>query len=428
MEILRNLYDGAIDVSATTPQTHQSLTTVTIQERKTRTRSALAQLCPSLRHGRGQNHSDNTSCKNFVISALRYHNNCKTKNGDVCLMGKYHNLLYVAMKLAFDWSLQDNGAIFGTSAPYFLAGWKSDFMDKEENVHALVFFLDHATNANLEYEDNGKTYRFIDVPLESCGHASPVRVVIQMGASEMLMILLRFGARITSDVVSTNPIESILDRLNEYNRKYPYELVSCLKLAMRAVPSISLSVDKNVLKHLELPEDYNYQRKLMLEKYGDILADHLVPASRCGLKPVELKHLSRCKIRQILWSNFELPFGIQKLPVPMSLKRYLDFIFANVDGTRYTSGLAAAGQVDGVPEEAVPRHAVTNHTSHYFSGVDTDGCKPNKPDGVLVKEDRVQFSEGLLQLISKHLQILRQLVVCLKLFGHEDQVPSSIMK
>lgn len=26
-------------------------------------------------------------------------------------MGKYHNLLYVAMKLAFDWSLQDNGVV-----------------------------------------------------------------------------------------------------------------------------------------------------------------------------------------------------------------------------------------------------------------------------------------------------------------------------
>lgn len=26
-------------------------------------------------------------------------------------MGKYHNLLYVAIKLAFDWSLQDNHAV-----------------------------------------------------------------------------------------------------------------------------------------------------------------------------------------------------------------------------------------------------------------------------------------------------------------------------
>ncbi|CAH2055854.1 unnamed protein product, partial [Iphiclides podalirius] len=300
------------------------------------------------RCAKGENKSDNATCKNFVISALRYHKNCKSSNGDICLMGKYHNLLYIAMKLAFDWSLQDNGvvaalldemyacegtferiflgAIFGTSAPYFLAGWKSDFMDREENVHALVFFLDHATNANLEFTEGGKVYRFIDVPLESCGKASPVRVVIQMGVSEILMILLRFGARIASDHVSTDPVESILDRLKEYNRKYPYELVTCLKLALRAVPTLNLTVDKAALKHLELPDDYNYQRKIALEKYGEILEDHLIPSSRCGLRPVELKHLCRCLIRQQLWSNFELPFGIQKLPIPSTLKKYLDLL------------------------------------------------------------------------------------------------------
>ncbi|CAG9571702.1 unnamed protein product [Danaus chrysippus] len=295
---------------------------------------------------KGQNQSDNETCKAFVSSAVRFHNRCKSANGDVCLMGKYHNLLYIAMKLAFDWSLQDNGmvgalldelyacegtferiflgAIFGTSAPYFLAGWKSDFSDKEENIHALVFFLDHATNASLEFNDGSKKYRFIDVPLESCGKASPVRVVIQMGASEILMILLRFGAQFTSDHVSSNPVECILDRLKEYNRKYPYELVACLKLALRAVPSLSLTVDKPALKHLNLPDDYNYQRKIALERYGEILEDHLLPSSRCGLKPVELKHLCRCQIRQMLWQNFELPFGIQKLPLPISLKKYLD--------------------------------------------------------------------------------------------------------
>ncbi|XP_026751544.1 uncharacterized protein LOC113511998 isoform X1 [Galleria mellonella] len=294
---------------------------------------------------RGQNVSDNTTCKNFVLSALRYHNNCKTNNGDVCLMGKYHNLLYIAMKLAFDWSLQDNGvvaalldelytcektferiflgAIFGTSAPHFLAGWKSDFADKEENVHALVFFLDHATNACLEYTEGNITYRFIDVPLESCGRASPVRVVIQMGLSEMLMILLRFGARITSEA-STNPVESILDRLKEYNRVYPYELVSCLKLILRATPKVEFTVNKQVFEDLELPDDYNYQRRMALEKYGEILEDRLIPSSRCGIRPVELKHLCRCCVRELLWQNFELPFGIQKLPIPIALKRYLD--------------------------------------------------------------------------------------------------------
>lgn len=147
-----------------------------------------------------------------------------------------------------------------------------------------------------------------------------------MGTSEILMILLRFGARITADHVSTNPIESILDRLKEYNRKYPYELISCLKLTLRAVPRIVFTVDKGALKHLELPDDYNYQRRTVLEKYADILKDHLVPASRCGLKPVELKHLCRCQIRHMLWENFELPFGIQQLPIPPALKKYLDLL------------------------------------------------------------------------------------------------------
>ncbi|XP_004922688.1 uncharacterized protein LOC101745119 [Bombyx mori] len=297
---------------------------------------------------KGQNKSDDVTCKKFVLSAIKYHNDRKSDNGDVCLMGKYHNLLYIAIKLAFDWGLKDNGtvaalldelyacertferiflgAIFGTSAPYFLAGWKSDFSNREENIHALVFFLDHATNACLEYTEDNKKYRFIDVPLESCGRASPVRVVIQMGASEILLILLRFGAKITADKVSTNPIESILDKLLEYNRKYPYELISCLKIALRATERITFTIDANASEYLELPEGYNFQRKLALEKYGEILEDHLIPTTRCGLKPVELKHICRCKVREILWRNFELPFGIEKLPVPDSLKKYLDLL------------------------------------------------------------------------------------------------------
>ncbi|GBP39518.1 hypothetical protein EVAR_32452_1 [Eumeta japonica] len=290
----------------------------------------------------GENKSYEVTCRNFVRATLRYHNDCKRRNNDVCLMGKYHNLLYVTMKLVFDWSLQDSGtvaalldelyacestferlflgAIFGTSAPHFLAGWKSDFLDKEENIHALVFYLDHATNSNSEYFDGRRNHRFIDVPLESCGNAPPVRVVIQMGAAEVLMILLRFGARIALDSSSSNPIESLLERLNEYNRKYPYELVTCLKLVLRAVPSIFF------LKDERFSVGCNHQRKIMLEKYGDILEDHLIPSSRCGLKPVELKHLCRCKIRDTLWNNFQLPFGIQGLPLPEKMKKVFRFI------------------------------------------------------------------------------------------------------
>ncbi|XP_077293546.1 SOCS domain-containing protein stops [Arctopsyche grandis] len=287
-----------------------------------------------------------SSCRHFVLSALRYHEKSRNENGQVCLMGKYHNVLYVAAKLAFDWSLQDNytvarlldeiyscektferlflGAIFGTTAPHFIAGWKSDFKDKEENVHALVYFLDHATNANLEYKDGDISRRFIDVPLESCGRSPPVRILVQIGGSEMLLILLRFGATLDLENTSTNPVETILDKLKESNRKYPYEMVTCLRVILRVIPTIKLTVDMNEYKNFDYEADYNYQRRTVLEKYSHMLEDHLIPSARCGLRPTELKHLCRCSIRHRLWENFQLPFGIRKLPIPVALQKYID--------------------------------------------------------------------------------------------------------
>lgn len=86
-------------------------------------------------------------------------------------MGKYHNILYIAMKVSWNWGIKDStvisallsefsllppsllfnfrcsfpgeiyecektferlflGAIFGSNAPYFIAGWRSDFKDQ----------------------------------------------------------------------------------------------------------------------------------------------------------------------------------------------------------------------------------------------------------------------------------------------------------
>lgn len=36
------------------------------------------------------------------------------------------------------------------------------------------------------------TYSFVDVPLESCGKASPMRVALQATAPDILLILLRY--------------------------------------------------------------------------------------------------------------------------------------------------------------------------------------------------------------------------------------------
>ena len=140
----------------------------------------------------------------------------------------------------------------------------------------------------------------------------------------MLLILLRFGASIEAESSSTNPIETILDRLQESNRKYPYELVTCLRVILRAVPTVKLTVDMKEYRDFDYEDDYNYQRRTVLERYPHLLEDHLIPSSRCGLRPTELKHLCRCAVRRRLWENFQLPFGIKRLPIPNALQKYVD--------------------------------------------------------------------------------------------------------
>lgn len=253
-------------------------------------------------------------------------------------MGKYHNILYVAIKLCFDWQLKDTGtvvtllehvyscektferifvgAIFGTRAPHYIAGWKSDFDTQEENLRALVYYMDRATDGCLEFIGNdGRTVRFVDVPIESCGRASALKVCIQLGLPDKLHILLRFGAVVDYDWECASIVESLLNKLNEFNHVYPYNLVGCLQLILRVVPGVFARIQGNW-----------DQRELLLEKYPDLIADGIIPLKRCGIEPPELKHLCRCHVRNSLWKNYQLPNGISSLPIPTSLVRYLDLL------------------------------------------------------------------------------------------------------
>lgn len=89
--------------------------------------------------------------------------------------------------------------------------------------------------------------RFIDVPIESCGHASPLRVALQATAPDVLVILLRHGA-------NSSPLDrgsfltlAVMDKLIEFDESgsYPYQLVSCLKILQLAVPFIELPYKVN---------------------------------------------------------------------------------------------------------------------------------------------------------------------------------------
>ncbi|EFN87128.1 uncharacterized protein LOC105180848 [Harpegnathos saltator] len=291
-------------------------------------------------------------CERIVLSALRYHNITMMENGSVCLLGKFHNVLYVAAKLCYDWELANNeivsrllndifycektferlivGAIFGTRVTHFLSGWKCDFDDREENIRALVYFLDHAIGGRLEYrcESSPIKRRFIDVPMESYGQVLPLRVVIQHGAPDILLIMLRYGASIESDQLAPSPIEMILTKLCDFDEQsdeqdkvvYPEHLLTCLKLLLRTTTVTYVRIPRHIAEHSGI---YSVS---LYEQYPKLVSQNLIPPERSGLCPAELRHLCRCRIRESLRANWALPHGIKRLQIPESLRNYLDLL------------------------------------------------------------------------------------------------------
>lgn len=291
-------------------------------------------------------------CERIVLSALRYHNITMMENGSVCLLGKFHNVLYVAAKLCYDWNVGNNeivsrllndifycektferlfvGAIFGTRVTHFLSGWKCDFEDREENIRALVYFLDHAASGRLEYrcESSPIKRRFIDVPMESYGQVLPLRVAIQHGAPDILLIMLRYGASIESDKLAPSPMEIILAKLSEFEEQvgdqkeisYPEHLLKCLRMLLRTVTTVYVRTPDHIADHSGILS------VSLHEQYPDLVKRNLIPPERSGIYPAELKHLCRCKIREILRAKWTLPQGIKRLQIPESLKNYLDLL------------------------------------------------------------------------------------------------------
>ncbi|XP_008545780.1 uncharacterized protein LOC103569978 [Microplitis demolitor] len=291
-------------------------------------------------------------CERIVMSALRYHNITMSENGSVCLLGKFHNVLYVAAKLCYDWNLNNNkivtrllndiyycektferifvGAIFGIRVTHFLSGWKSDFEDREENIRALIYFLDHAVTGKLEYTSASSLTkrRFIDIPMESYGQVLPLRVAIQNGAPDILLIMLRYGASTDSDKLAPSPLEILLTKLNEYdvdkdssnNKKIPDNLIICLRFILRTIPMASVKTPGHIANSCGVTHVSLY------EQYPNLVERNLVPPERSGLIPPELRHLCRCSIRQRLFENWALPHGIKTLHIPRGLQNYLDLM------------------------------------------------------------------------------------------------------
>lgn len=145
--------------------------------------------------------------------------------------------------------------------------------------------------------------RFIDVPIESCGKASPLRVALQATAPDVLMILLRHGANPCPLDGGISPVLAVMDKLVEYEESgsFPYQLVSCCKLLLLAIPFIELPYK---VKECNLAENrieflisfqpllFNVRREMFVKKYSTLFKQNIIETSR-AFGVVELKHLCR---------------------------------------------------------------------------------------------------------------------------------------
>ncbi|KAL7729301.1 hypothetical protein ACLKA6_008880 [Drosophila palustris] len=323
--------------------TFESITRNGLQDRQSR-RDILDHLSSIIKGcSEGQNVQTDEVASMAVTAAMRYHRLAKEGNGGkVCLMGKYHNILYIALRTCWDWGVRDSevvvqllvaiyecektferiflGALFGPHAPHFIAGWRSDFQDQHENVRAMVYFLKHATRERLELPvwtprfEQELQLRFIDVPIESCGRSSPLRIALQANAPELLLILLRYGASPHPPDGGTSVIIALLDKLIENGRHYCYEQVLCLKILLRNVAMIEMPF-KPIL--------YASRRETFFKRYGILLMDKIIDKEQVYGVPT-LRHLCRCRIRDILREHNQLPNGIDTLRLPNRLQRYID--------------------------------------------------------------------------------------------------------
>ncbi|XP_055324775.1 uncharacterized protein LOC129579131 [Sitodiplosis mosellana] len=198
------------------------------------------------------------------------------------------------------------------------------FLDSylDENIRALVFYLEHAKNSRLEFPvhlnkyEGTKVLRFIDVPIDSCGKASPMRVALQASSPDLLLTLLRYGANVNPKDGGMMPIVAILDKLVGSPECTQIHVETCLKILLKTVPTIEMPYK---------PFTFEHRKGMFIQKY-EVLFERGCIKQEQVFGVMDLKHLCRCTIRENLRANYQLPSGINMLKVPKSLKCYIDLM------------------------------------------------------------------------------------------------------
>lgn len=225
---------------------------------------------------------------------------------------------------------------------YVLCPPNSDQYAKAKNMHFdqsgkfTEFFLRHANNKHIEVLGR----RIFDWPVTFRSfYCHPCEVAIRLGEPESLRVLLRYGAFTTDAQISARTVNChknilraiayITRTILEIKRSDPSAIVpennprydcmiSCGTLMMRVCPQIQK-------RFIFRRWSFIYMGSLLPESAFKWVALNDLPdlESRVFL-PMTLKQACKVKIRNALKNKWQLPMGIQKLPIPPQLKNYLD--------------------------------------------------------------------------------------------------------
>lgn len=225
------------------------------------------------------------------------------------------------------------------SRPYSSYGYSENNIE-DERISFAVFFLNHACKNHLIIGSK----RIVDLHLNhNSVYRHPCEIAVIARSPRLLHLLLRYGALMGGNkmairgyiqyrdaialifnicMVAIKTVLHILHR-NHWNVEAFFEdventkLTECLNFILRISPQFrKRAISQQIFSWKTCPAKARH-----LQWIGQNVIPELNNHIFC---PMPLKHVCRLQIRELLFVNWKLPYGIENLPIPNPLKRYLD--------------------------------------------------------------------------------------------------------
>lgn len=216
---------------------------------------------------------------------------------------------------------------------------------RPSNIDISRFFLNHANKQRLTI--CGKRMADLDVVSGSLSlKLHPCHMAVTLESPEMLLLLLQYGAL----------LEDASSSVRSHGDPTYYDMILpiCMKQIIKQIVEISHAdskfasppdMENPIVSKIILcgkyvvrvcPQLQKRQTKFMSIKFPGFrsvhqalewVTRHVLPDLQYRMHdPVSLKHACRLKIRKQLYNNWQLPHGLDELPLPSVMKKYLNLL------------------------------------------------------------------------------------------------------